>query len=103
MKALGYIILACVLLAALQTALTIALVVVGILLLIGVLTCPAEAFGFLILCLFYWILQHHPAAGLWLVGLFILLAVLLPKGVSDEATEPDATLPSPGDSSKPDG
>lgn len=101
MKLLGYIILACVVLAALQAALTLALVLGGILLLIGVFTCTAETFGFLIVCGFYWVLQHYPAAGLCLVGLFMLVAILLPKGDGGAAPEPTATLPAPGVSSKP--
>lgn len=69
MKLLGYMMLACIVLAALKVAVTVLIMVSAVSMLIALIRRPAEALGFVLLV----IAANHP----WLFAAVVLILVIL--------------------------
>ncbi len=82
MKSLGYMMLACIVLAALKVAVTVLIMVFAIALVVSLIRRPGEALGFVLLV----IAANHP----WpFVAVVVLLALARLYGVSSEPTSLD--------------
>jgi hypothetical protein len=76
MKALGYLLAACVALAALKTVLAALLLACFLGILVGLFYRPRETFGFLIFMLLAGLVQQHGAAALALLAMLATLSAL---------------------------
>ena len=75
MRLLGYLVLGCIVLAALKAAMIVLLIAVALTLLIGFVTRPGETFACLAGFTFLSMANAHPLAGLVVFGLLIVSAL----------------------------
>jgi hypothetical protein len=72
-KLLGYLIVAGAVLTVLKFAVLLTLVSLVLLLIWGALFRPACTFGFLVLVVLFWFLQHQPIVGWGLLAVALLM------------------------------
>lgn len=90
MKLIGMFITAALLLAMLQAALSVLIVIGVIVFAIGFFCRPAETIGLLLFGAFANLLQSHPLGGIWLMSLALLVVIVKPDR---PVTETYDTLP----------
>ena len=96
MKLIGMFITAALLLAMLQAALSVLIVIGVIVFVIGFFCRPAETIGLLLFGAFASLLQSHPVGGIWLMSLALIMTAVVKRRESGVAISPSGpTLLSP--------
>lgn len=79
MRFLGYLILGCIILAALKAAIIVMVLAVVITVLLGIVARPFETFAWLLGFALLGMTQAYPLAGLIVIGLLAVSAILNQK------------------------
>lgn len=77
MKAIGYLIVACVLLAIIRALAVVLVLMLGLALLVGIITKPRETFGLLAFAMIAGLVQEHPIFSLLLLSITVLTSALI--------------------------
>lgn len=77
MRLLGYLVLGCIVLAALKAAMIVLLIAIALTLLIGFVTRPAATLTCLVGFTFLSMANAHPLAGLVVVGLLLVAGLTI--------------------------
>ena len=85
MKLIGMFITAALLLAMLQAALSVLIVIGVIVFVIGFFCRPAETIGLLAFGVLANLMQSHPVGAIWVISLMLLVVILKPAHPVTEA------------------
>lgn len=88
MKLIGMFITAALLLAVLQAALSVLIVIGIIVFVIGFFCRPAETIGLLLFGAFANLLQLHPVGGIWLMSLALIMTAVVKRRESGVTISP---------------